>query len=400
MKILVVSQYFDPEPFRITDMVRRFVAQGHEVRVLTGLPNYPEGRVLDDYRKGKRRKEVIHGAEVIRCSLLGRGKGSVRLFLNYVSFAISSSFKAMRLEKDCDVVLIMQYSPITVAHAGYIYARRAKVKSMLYCLDLWPESISVRMHLHSQSLLYKVLVKYCRMIYNRCDILASTSQSFKSYYLDVLGMSRESVHIPQYAEDLFAPTPLQDKEGIDLVFAGNVGKLQSATTMIRAAALLKDRKDIRWHIVGGVSTLDECKTLSSELGANGVVTFYGRRPLEEMPRFYAMADALLITLIKGDEITRVLPGKVQSYMAAERAIIGAADGETMRVVHDAGCGEIASSEDFITLAKIADKLSKDKKALKDYGQMARRYYDNNFSEQIFYDRFNQQFDELLEKRHV
>ena len=213
-------------------------------------------------------------------------------------------------------------------------------------------------------------------------------------------MGRDTVHIPQYAEDLFAPTPLQKKEGIDLVFAGNVGKLQAATTMVRAAALLKDRRDIRWHIVGSGSTLDECKALCQELGAEDVMTFYGRRPLEDMPSFYEMADALLITLMKGDEITRVLPGKVQSYMAAGRAIIGAANGETMRVVHDAGCGEIAASEDFITLAKIADKLSKDKKALSDYGQMARRYYDNNFSEQIFYDRFNQQFAKLMEKRHV
>jgi glycosyltransferase involved in cell wall biosynthesis len=356
--------------------------------VLTGLPNYPEGVVPDEYKgKGykKHKEEEVFGAKVVRSKLIGRGSGSIRLFLNYISFALLASKKAKKIDRNADVVFIQQHSPITLCRPAYVYAKKAKCPVVLYCMDLWPQSITSRMHIYEKSLFYRILKRYCRNIYAKSTALCVTSAGFADYFRDVLDLDREVIHIPQYAEDIFKPMPLPEKKGLNLVFAGNVGKAQSVDTIIRAAALLKDRFDIKWHIVGGGSALEECKQLTTELGADKVVTFYGRKPLEDMPRYYEMADAMLVTLASERLIELTLPGNVQTYMAAGRPIIAAAGGETMRVVEDAGCGVACEAENFIELAKMVDKLSHDKSKLKDYAKNSREYYDENYCQEKFFD---------------
>jgi glycosyltransferase involved in cell wall biosynthesis len=388
MNIQIVTQYFYPEPMRINDIVKVLVEKGHNVSVLTGLPNYPEGVIPDEYKgKGykKHKQEKIFGANVVRSRLIGRGSGSVRLFLNYISFALLASMKARKIDRDADVVFIQQHSPITLCRPAYVYAKRAKCPVILYCMDLWPQSITSRMHIYEDSFFYKILKRYCRNIYAKATALCVTSVGFADYFKDVLDLDREVIHIPQYAEDIFKPMSLPKTKGLNLVFAGNVGKAQSVDTIIRAAALLKDRLDIRWHIVGSGSALEECKQLTTELGADMVVTFYGRKPLEDMPKYYEMADAMLVTLASEKLIELTLPGKVQTYMAAGRPIIAAAGGETMRVVEDARCGVACEAENFIELAKIVDKLSCDKSKLTEYAKNSRKYYNENYCQEKFFD---------------
>ncbi|MCK5130024.1 MAG: glycosyltransferase family 4 protein [Clostridiales bacterium] len=387
MIIQVVTQYFYPEPMRINDIVKVLVEKGHTVNVLTGIPNYPEGKVLDDY-KGKNYKkhqqEVIFGANVVRSRLIGRGKGSLRLLLNYISFALFASIKARSLKKNADVVFIQQHSPITLCKPAYVYARRAHCPVVLNCLDLWPESITSRMYLSEKSFLYKRLKNYCKRIYNKATVLIATSSGFADYFTDVLGMNRDVIHIPQYAEDIFNAKPMPKTKGLNLLFAGNVGKSQSVDTIIRAASLLKDKKDIHWHIVGDGSALNECKALADDLGVSHQVTFHGRQPLDTMPKFYETADILLVTLKANHFIELTLPGKVQTYMAAGRPILAAAGGETTKVIEDAKCGLACASEDFISLAKNVDMLLKNNKALAKYASNARAYYEENYSQDKFF----------------
>ena len=388
MKIQVVTQYFYPEPMRINDIVRILADMGHDVRVLTGIPNYPEGKVLADYKGknyNKHEKETLFGACVTRSKLIGRGGNSLTLFLNYISFAVLASFKARRLAPDADVVFVQQHSPITLCRPAYVYARRAKCPVVLYCLDLWPESVTSRMRLTEKSFLYKRIRNYSRRMYKKAAALLITSAGFADYFRDKLRMERDVIHVPQYAEDIFTPTPLPKGGGLNLLFAGNVGQAQAADTIIRAASLLRDRDDIRWNIVGSGSALDECKALADELGVSHLVAFHGRRPLEEMPKFYAEADALVVTLKAGKLIEYTLPGKVQTYMAAGRPILAAAGGETTRVIEDAKCGLAAASEDFISLAKNADFLSKNKGKLEEYAKNARKYYEQNYCQEKFFD---------------
>ena len=373
---------------RISHIAKTLVQKGHDVRVLTGLPNYPEGKVPDEY-KGKNYKkhenEEYFGVKVTRSKLVGRGSNSLTLLLNYISFAVLGSIKARKLVPDADVVFIQQHSPISLCRPAYVYARRAKCPVVLNCLDIWPESVTARMHLRESSFIYKRLKNYSKKMYKKATALLVTSAGFADYFKDVLGLERDVIHIPQYAEDIFEPTPLPKKRGLNLLFAGNVGQAQAVDTIIRAASLLRDRADIHWNIVGGGSALDECKELARELGVEHLVSFHGRRPLEEMPKYYAEADALLVTLQANKLIELTLPGKVQTYMAAGRPILAAAGGETTRVLEDAKCGMACASEDFISLAKNVDALAKDKSRLKEYAKNAREYYDKNYCQEKFFD---------------
>ena len=387
MKIQIVTQYFYPEPMRITDIAQELHKMGHDVRVLTGVPNYPEGKVLADYKGRnfkKHQKETLSGVEVTRSRLIGRGKNSLTLMLNYISFAFLASIKARRIAPDADVVFIQQHSPITLCKPAYVYARRAKCPVVLNCLDLWPESVTSRMYLSKTSFLYKRLRNMSRRLYNKATALIVTSEGFADYFKQELDMDRDVIHIPQYAEDIFEPTPMPKTRGLNLVFAGNVGKAQAVDTVVRAASLLRDR-DITWHIVGSGSALDECKALAAELDVEGKVIFHGRRPLEEMPKFYESADALIVTLQANKLIEYTLPGKMQTYMAAGRPILAAAGGETTRVIEDAKCGLAAASEDFVTLAKNADYMLKHKDELAQYAKNARGYYEKNYCKEKFFD---------------
>ncbi len=387
MIIQVVTQYFHPEPMRINDIVKNLVSMGHTVNVLTGLPNYPEGFVLDDY-KGKNykkhSKENLFGANVVRSRLIGRGIGSFKLLLNYISFAILASIKARRIDKNADVVFIQQHSPITLCKPAYIYAKRAKCPVVLYCMDLWPESITSRIYINEKSIFYKMLKNYCRRIYNKATALCVTSSGFADYFADVLDMKRDVIHIPQYAEDIFKPTPMPKTKELNLVFAGNIGKSQSVDTIVRAAALLRDSTNIKWHIIGSGSALEACKNLALDLEINENIKFYGRLKLSEMPKYYKMADALLVTLSSEKLIQLTLPGKVQTYMAAGRPILACAGGETAKVIKKANCGMVCAAEDFISLAKLVDKMSKDKTILEKYAENSRKYYDENFCKDKFF----------------
>ncbi len=384
MKILVVYQHYYPEPFRITDICESLVKDGHEVTVLTGLPNYPEGYVLADYKHGKNRRENINGVNVLRCYTIGRRHNILFRFLNYYSYSISSCIAAKKLPGDFDVVLAYQTSPVMMSRAALSYKKKYGKKVFLYCLDLWPASLAAG-GIKKDSFIYKIYKKVSRSIYSKADILGAGYMSFLDYFKDELSITDSKMcYIPQYAEDLFSDIAQNEapekKDRLDLVFAGNIGKAQSVETIIRAAGELKDRTDIFWHIVGDGTSCEACKKLSNELGLKNVI-FYGRKPLTEMGKYYSMADAMLLTLFKDEVISYTLPGKTQTYMASAKPILAAANGETKRVIVQSGCGLCAEAEDYAALAEnvrtFASMLNRE-----DMGKAARRYYDENFSKDI------------------
>lgn len=382
MKILVVCQYYAPEPVRISDICEELVRQGHEVDVIAGVPNYPMGKIYDGYRLGKKRNEDINGVNVHRSFTIGRRSGVVFRFLNYYSFAFSSSRYAATLKKEYDAVLVNQLSPVMMACAGVTYKKKHKTPLVYYCLDLWPESL-VAGGIKRESLIYKVFDKISGELYTRADKIIVTSKNFVTYFEDrfKIPASRLS-YLPQYAEDLFKPEAPVKKDTVDLTFAGNVGAAQSVETIIRAAHELADIKKLRFNIVGDGSALEGCKKLAAELGVGNVV-FHGRKPLEEMPRFYREADAMLVTLSDDPLISMTLPGKVQTYMAAGKPLIGAINGETPEIIADAGCGLCGPAEDHHALAEnIRAFLAADKEA---FGKNSAEYYRKHFRKDVFID---------------
>ncbi|MEO2075944.1 MAG: glycosyltransferase family 4 protein [Bacillus sp. (in: firmicutes)] len=388
MKILVVCQYFFPEQFRVNDICFELVKAGHEVTVLTGLPNYPGGVVDKRYKDFKNRVEEINGVRVIRSWLMGRGKGTFGLALNYLSFALSSTLKAMFMKPDFDVVLVYQLSPVTMAMPGIVLKKRTKKPLILYCHDLWPESITSA-GISTEGMLYRVLLRLSKWIYRSADKLLISSKSFETYFRQRLGIHSSTTYLPVYAESLFEEIeePKSQDQSIHLVFAGNIGETQSVETIVLAANELKGEGHITFHIVGEGSSWDKCKELAANLELTNII-FHGAYPVSEMPRFYEMADAFLVTLKANKEISYTLPNKVQSYMAAGKPIIGAIDGETQMVINEADCGLCAPAEDYMELAHLIKKFALEREKHFQYGRNARDYYDRNFSKQIFMQRMN------------
>jgi len=204
-----------------------------------------------------------------------------------------------------------------------------------------------------------------------------------------LKIRKKITHIPVYAESLFEQIKSSEtnKETIDLVFAGNIGEMQSVETIIYAANELRQDSRLKFHIVGDGSSRAKCEALVNQLKLENVI-FYGQHPVTEMPRFYDLADAFLITLKANKFISYTLPNKVQSYMAAGKPIIGAIDGETQIVIQEANCGYCSKAEDYIGLAQNIKKFAKDKEKHKILGENARRYYDNHFSKSVFMKQIN------------
>jgi len=384
MKILVICQYYSPEPFRVADICEEFAKCGNDITVLTGLPNYPEGFVHKEYKHGKKRNEIINGVKIIRCFEIGRGKGSVRRILNYFSYAISAKRKAKKLPDDFDFVFVYQLSPVMMAWPAIAYKKKYNKKMVLYCLDLWPDSL-IAGGIKRDSLIYKMFSKISNKIYRSADIIAVTSYMFMDYFTTKQLVSKDKlIYIPQYAEDIYKIDNIKrvEKDSFNFVFAGNIGEMQSVETIIKAAAQLKDHKNITFHIVGDGSKLEECKKI-----ANGFtnIIFYGRRPIEEMPHFYEIADAMLVTLKSDDVISTTLPGKIQSYMAAGKPIIAAANGETEFVINKAKCGYCCKAEDYVELSRsICNFISEDHAV--DLGLKSRQYYDSCFSKEKVFDQ--------------
>ena len=388
MKILVVCQYYYPEPFRITDICEEWVKQGHEVFVVTGRPNYPMGEIYEGYEGRERRDEIINGVRIHRCYEIPRKKGIIYRFLNYYSFTWSAKKYIKKLKEKFDVVFANQLSPVMMVEPALIYKKKYGTNTVLYCLDLWPESL-VAGGVKRNSLLYRYYHKVSKKIYRSVDKIAVTSKLFKHYLIEQFEISEGKItYIPQYAESLFdAQTCKKEKsETIDLLFAGNIGAAQSVETIIQAAAETQNIENLRWHIVGDGSSFNACQSLALELSANNVI-FYGRKPLEDMPFFYQKADAMLVTLMKDEVLSLTLPGKVQTYMAAGKPIIAAADGEVATVIQSAKCGFAVSGQDYNELAQCVRKFCElqGSECVK-LGGNAEQFYKDNFSKMVFFER--------------
>lgn len=398
MKILVVTQYYFPEQFRITDICEELIKRGHSVTVLTGLPcyNFPDGEIPDEYKTGHFHED-INGVNVIRVKQRARKNGALNRFLNYYSFANKSKKAIKQLDTDFDIIFVNETSPVMQAEAAIKYKHKYGTPIFMYCLDLWPASLTAG-GIKKNSFIYKHYKKVSEKIYREADIIAVTSHSFIDYFEKTFGFDVGNlVYLPQYAETLFNAQVSKKElnQNIDLLFAGNIGAVQSVETVIEAANRLKDKSNLKWHIVGDGTELEKCKKLAESYNLDSVV-FYGKKPLNEMPKYYSMADAMLVTLNNDEFIGQTIPGKVQGYMAAGKPIIGAIGGETANVIGEAKCGFCGKPESVDELVENVLRFiaHKDKEAL---GKNALKYYELHFEKKKFFERLEVEFEQIIKK---
>ncbi len=391
LNILIVSQCFYPDNFRINDIAQSLVSMGHQVRVLTGLPDYATSKVPKEYRWFRRRRESINGVQVVRVPIIARHKGVLFRALNYASFVVSSwLYASFCKKKDIDVIFCYQTSPVLQAYAARRLKHRTKKPLVLYCCDLWPESLKA-FHVGESHPLFHVVKRISRKLYRACDKIAVTSAPFHTYLTDLCGddVNDRIFDLPQHAEDLYADIcgVYEENECVDFLFAGNIGAVQNVDCIIKAIPHIQTDKPFMVHIVGDGSELSACKELSESLHVTDHITFHGRFPLAEMERFYKLADCFLLTLRGGDFIGMTLPAKAQGYLSAGKPIAGAIDGAAAQMIEESDCGECVRAGDAEGLGAVMQKIIENPKQYRKKGENGRVYYEQHYTKEIFMNTF-------------
>ncbi len=406
MKILIVSQYFWPENFRINDLAAGLAERGHDLTVLTGLPNYPEGAIFKGYGIFSYKTESYHGVKVLRVPLVPRGSGrSIRLSINYISFVVFGSLLAPFLCRDSyQAILIFAPSPITAALPALVIKKIRAIPTIMWIQDLWPENISATGAISSPWLLGKIR-KMVHFIYHRCDKLLVSSRAFIEP-VESYGIEKDRIgYLPQFAENVYRPmAPPMDGPEYDLVpdgfivmFAGNIGVAQDFATILSAAERLKAYPEIHWVIVGDGRQRSWVSEQIQSRGLVGTVHLVGRFPLESMPRFFSLADLMLVSLNDSPIFSLTIPGKVQSYLACGKPIIAVLDGEGSRVIREAGAGFTCPAGDHVGLAEAVlamYRLPEDRR--REMGESGLLYHREHFERSLLLDRLEGWLHEAAE----
>jgi glycosyltransferase involved in cell wall biosynthesis len=364
MRLLVVSQYFWPENFRINDLVTELVRRGHQVTVLTGLPNYPEGEVFQQYRDDPGHYSSYAGAKVVRVPLLPRGRGGLRLMLNYLTFAINASILGVwKLRgQQFDAIFTCQLSPVTVGLPAAVLRTIKRAPHALWVLDLWPDTLQAIGVVRSP-LLLRVVGKLVAFVYRRCDLVLAQSRGFIPQIKKHAGEKIRVEYFPSWAEALFdqqevAPAPeISSQPGsFNVMFAGNIGDAQDFPAILAAAEILKPQAHIRWLIVGDGRRANWVVEQIKERHLQDCVVMVGRYPVERMPSFYKHANALLVSLKDEPIFAMTIPGKLQSYLAAGIPVVAMLNGEGAEVVRNSRSGITCAAGDHVGLAASVLKL--------------------------------------------
>ena len=390
MKILIVTQYFWPEQFFVNDFVRALTAQGHVVEILTGKPNYPDGKVFEGYSEsGFSQERLEDGTLIHRVPLRSRRKGGGKnLLLNYLSFVVNGLRYGRRAVrgKDFDVVLAVAFSPITSVIPAIYLKWRLKRPLSIWIQDLWPESLSATGFVRNRTILAGVGMMV-RAIYGAASQLLVQSEAFRAP-VSRLASADKIVYYPNSSRDPLAEPPapcavepallatLQDH--FCVVFAGNLGTAQALPTVLEAARRLRGLAACKIVLVGSGSMLGRIREQVQREGLENVV-LAGRYPSEQMPHIFDRAGALLVTLNRDGILAQTIPSKVQAYLAAGRPIIGALDGAGAEVISASGGGLVCAAQDADGLRDCIQRMQAMSAAEREaLGAAGRRFYLEHF----------------------
>lgn len=385
MKILFVCQYFYPEVFRGNDIAFHWAEEGHDVHVVCGVPNYPDGVFHKGYGWFKKRHEIVNGVRVTRLPIIPRGNSKIMLMLNYFSYLMVAwvyvLFHAM--SHKYDRVFVQQLSPVMMSAPGVLYKKLRHVPLYTWVLDLWPESLTAAGGINNKYVL-AFFRHYVKNEYKHSDTILISSRSFEKSIAEYGDYKDKVIYYPQWSDGnngkIVKPENAPDiPEGFKLMFAGAVGEAHGFECTMQAALLTKEHKDIKWIIVGDGRKLDWVKQFVKDNGLEETVFILGRFPSETMPWFFAQADVMLVTLSDDPLFTLYAPAKLSSYMAAIKPIVAVLNGEGAEVIKDADCGWSLPAGDAEGFAKLAVELSmKDKAVLDERGGNAAKYYKEHF----------------------
>lgn len=384
MRILVVSQYFYPETFRINDIVRELVKRGHAVTVVTGRPNYPKGEIYEGYEESYKSVENYCGATIHRCKLRARKKGVFNLALNYLSFIHQANKTLKRIEPNFDVIFFYGLSPVFSGLPAIKYGKKHRIRTVAYNLDIWPDSVrdSCDGRVMSKSnpiyLISKMVSKY---IYCRFDKLLNKCDDFGVYLHDLFKLPFDKMHtLYEHAEDIYLSVDEDpfDNGLIDFVFLGNIGKSQNCDQIVLAFNAINNEK-ARLHFVGDGSYLEDLKKLVHRLDLDERVFFYGKKTIEEVIPFYNMADVCVLSLSNKTASGLTPPGKLFSYMASGRMIVASINGSSRDIINEAQCGLSCPADDVQGLSTLMERVTRSFDSYSTCGKNGRLFFVHHFT---------------------
>lgn len=388
-RVLIYTNHFYPENFKVNEVAAMLSNDGLEVTVITGLPNYPDGKIAKGYGFFKNTRQVVNGATVKRLWLIPRASGSkLRLVINYLSYFISCFCYTLYIgmfKKKYDVVFVHHTSPILIAIPPIIYKWLRKPKMILWDLDMWPDTL-VALDVVKSKKLILILETVVKWIYKQYDKVLIGSNSFAVKAKNRVTANRIE-YFPNWAEDIFAQKkqvkPIsnpQFPEGFNIMYAGNIGEAQDFGNVFNAMKILKNEA-VNWLIVGDGRWLKQLKTKVAQSGLSANVTYYGNNPLDTMPYFFSKADVMFFSLQDKEIFSKTVPAKLQAYMVSGKPIIGMISGEGNQIIKEANCGLSVNSGDYKGFAKAILKLKSDKQKWSDYGKNGVTFYNKVFSKQ-------------------
>ncbi len=406
MKILIVSQYFWPEEFRVNDIAKYLSEKGHQVDVVTGKPNYPSEKIFEDYKKNTEKYNKFFRVNIIRLPIILRGNASpLRLFLNYLSFVLSGifigSYKIRK--KKYDIVFTFATSPITVALPAIFYSFIKNCKHILWVLDIWPDILS-ELKIVKKKIIIIILGKIIKFIYKKSDIILVQSIGFKEIISKILNDDSKIYYYPAWSEDLdlqenkMVTTPEFDKyeNKFNIVFTGNIGEAQNFENIINAAEIIKHEKDIQWLIVGTGRKVNQYSDLIKKKGIENFF-FLGSRLISQIKSFHNLANILFISLASGKFLSTTIPGKFQTYLRSNKFILGFIDGETARLIKESKTGIVVNPSNSKELANTIIYLKKNPQiieevTLRNYGK---EYLHKNFNKELLLTQLETYFTENI-----
>ena len=412
MHILYVSQYFPPEPgapaARVTELARAWVEAGHQVTVLTGLPNHPTGIVPPEYRCRVLVSEDFHGARVVRTWIYAAAnRGRLRRSLAYASFAASAALWGQFHVGRPDLVIATSPQFLCAA-AGHAIARTRSLPFVFEVRDLWPESIVAVGALPARHPIVRGLTLIEEHLYRRADRIVVVTDSFAAR-LRGRGVAAEKIEVVKNGVDLdrFVPgprdTPLRERLGYAgkfvVSYVGTHGMAHGLDRVLDVAAALRPQDQIRFLFVGEGAERQrlEARATTESLGN---VRFLGVLPREAMSEVYATSDLCLVPLRKTELFQTVLPSKIFEILAMARPVLLSVDGEARALVEASGGGVFVPPEDASAMAEVILRLAQDPAACRDMGQRGRAYVKEHFDRKRLAARYLAILQGVAERRRA
>lgn len=401
-KILVVCQHFWPENFRINDICSFLIQEKNcDIDVLCGLPNYPDGKLAQGYGFFRNLRQRHNDVSIYRTWEVPRGNNSnLRIFLNYISFPLSSLLLIPRLMLNrYDKIFLYQLSPVLMSISGILIGKIKRVETTMYVLDLWPENLYSVLKIKNR-FLRKIIENISHWHYRNVDKIIALSDTMRDHLIEVSGISAEKIIVlPQAAERIYEKeihdTDLEARfrNGFNLLFTGSLTPAQSFNTIIDAAKILRNSgiHDINWIIVGDGMSRTQIQAQVQNAGLSDIFYFEGQKPMEDVPKYTAIADGLVGCLVKSELLEATIPAKVMSYIASGKPLVLSMDGEVQHLINSTiKGGYVGNCEDSNELAKNISKLKKlSNRERIEMGQRLKRYHSSHFERDILLNKMHQ-----------